>query len=231
VALGAVSFARSAATGEGWPLAVGSLFFGAALLTKNEAAVFAVAAGVAYLVALAPLPRRYAPLGLAFVGMAVVVLPWRLFLAVHELKDLPEGSASAFNPGYLADHTDRVKPAASALWQEATSAAWGYLLPLAGAGLALALLAQRFAIASFAFVWAGLSFLGLVLVYWSSRQPLGDYLHFSANRIVVPFVVGSTALAALLAGEALAGRSDTAPKAEAVPKRRRPGASELLERT
>jgi hypothetical protein len=232
VALGTVSFARSLVTGEGWPLAVGALFFGAALLTKNEAAVFAVAAGVALLVALAPRRRLFTRVGLAFLGMAAVVFPWRLFLALHDLQDVPDGSASAFDPSYLSANTDRVEPAASALWQEATRGDWGYLLPLGAAGLAIALLARRFALASFAFVWAGLAFLGLVLVYWSSREPLGEYLHFSAYRVVVPFVVGSAALAALLAGEALTMWSRPAPaQAEPVAERRHPAAAELLERT
>jgi hypothetical protein len=186
------------------------------------------------LVALAPHPRRLLRAALAILGVVAIVAPWRIFLAVHDLTDLPAGSASAFDFGYLSAHTDRVEPSARALWEQATRAEWGYLLPLLVAGVVASALARRFALTAFALVWAGLSFLGLVLVYWSSAEPLDEYLRFSADRVVVSFVIGAAALAPLLAGEAwrlVLARHPAPTEAETVAERRRPAAAGLLERT
>ena len=107
-----------------------------------------------------------------------------------------------FAPTYLADHSDRVAPAASRLWHELWSGGWGQLVPLAIASVVAALIAARYRLASFALVWVALSFGGLVLIFWISVLPVELTLTWSAGRVVDTMVVGSASLALLLTGEA-----------------------------
>jgi hypothetical protein len=53
--------------------------------------------------------------------------------------------------------------------------------------------------AAFAALWTALSFGGLVVVYWISRNPVTDHLYNSSYRTVASIVVGAAALAPLLA--------------------------------
>jgi len=200
VALGLVGTGRWLASGERWPLVAGALFLGAAALTKSEGLFFALAA----LLALAPFARgRWRELALAALAVAVIVLPWRLFVAIEDLPIVEYRFGNAFSPGYLSDNSDRVEPAVRGLGGEIFSWDWGLLVPLVAASLVAAVLARRYALASFAALWTALAFLGLVLVYWISTIPIELALVWSGDRTIVTIVVGAAALAALLAGEAL----------------------------
>ncbi len=197
VAVGLVGAGRWLATGERWPLVAGTLFLGAASLTKSEGLFFALAA----LLALLPFARaRWRELGLATLAVVAIVLPWRLFVALHDLPIVEYRFRNAVSPGYLSDHSDRVSPAVHGLADEIFSSEWGLLVPLFLAALVTAALARRYALAGFAALWAVLSFLGLVLIYWISVIPIELALVWSGDRTIITLVVGSAALAALLAG-------------------------------
>jgi hypothetical protein len=199
VALGLLGAGRWLSTDERWPLVAGALFLGAAALTKGEGLFFALAA----FVALVPFAwRRWRELGAAAAAVALVVLPWRVFVAAHDLPLVEYRFRDALSPGYLSDHSDRVGPAVRGLGGEILTLDWGLLVPLVLAALLAATLARRFALAGFAAVWTGLSFAGLVLVYWISAIPIELALVWSGDRTVVTIVVGAAALAVLLAGAA-----------------------------
>jgi hypothetical protein len=200
VALGLVGLGRWLQTGERWPLAAGTLFLGAGALTKSEGAFFALAA----LLALSPVAwRRWRELGVAALAVGLILLPWRLFVAAHSLPLVEYRFRNAFSPGYLSDHADRVGPAARGLADELFSMDWGLLVPLFLLALVTAVLARRYRLAAFAALWAVLAFGGLLLIYWISVIPIDLALVWSADRTVVTIVIGTAALAPLLAGEAL----------------------------
>ncbi|HET9674275.1 MAG TPA: hypothetical protein VFP31_05635 [Gaiellaceae bacterium] len=197
VALGLVGLGRWLATAERWPLVAGTLFLGAAALTKSEGLFFALAA----LLAVAPFTwRRWRELGAATLALVAIVLPWRLFVELHGLPLVEYRFRNAFSPSYLSDHSDRVRPAADGLLDQIFTSDWGLLVPLFAAALVTAILARRYALAGFAALWAVLSFLGLVLIYWISVIPIDLALVWSGDRTVVTLVVGAGALSALLAG-------------------------------
>ena len=199
VALGLVGTGRWLQTGEGWPLVAGALFLGAGTLTKSEGALFALAA----LLALLPVAwRRWREVGLAALAVALILLPWRIFVAAHGLPLVEYRFRNALSPGYLSDHSDRVGPATRGLLDEIFSLDWGLLVPLFLVALATALLARRYRLAAFAGLWAVLAFFGLLLIYWISVIPIDLALVWSADRTIVTIVVGAAALAPLLAGEA-----------------------------
>ena len=197
VALGLLGTGRWLATGERWPLVAGTLFLGAATLTKSEGLFFAFAA---YL-ALVPFAwRRWRELAASAAAVALIVLPWRAFVAYHDLPLVEYRFRNALSPGYLADHSDRVGPAVRGLASEIFTLDWGLLVPLFVAAVGAAALARRFAVAGFAVLWSVLSFAGLVLIYWISTIPIDLALVWSGDRTVVTLVVGAAALAPLLAG-------------------------------
>jgi hypothetical protein len=197
VALGLVGIGRWLTTNETWALAAGAVFFAAATLTKSEGALFALAAFAAAL----PVARgRLRALGFAALGVGVTLLPWRLNVELRDLPLVEYDFRDAFSPSYLADHADRVGPAASGLGGEIFSLDWG-LLPLVFAvALGAAALTERRPLAAFAALWVALAFAGLVVVYWISTIPIELALVWSGDRTIVAIVVGASALAALLAG-------------------------------
>jgi len=217
VALGLVGTGRWLAGGERWPLVAGALFLGAATMTKGEGLFFALAA----LLALAPFARsRWRELAFAALAVVLIVLPWRLFVAIEDLPLVEYRFRNAFSPGYLSDNSDRVEPAVRGLGGEIFSLDWGLLAAFFAAALVAGLLARRYALAAFAALWTALAFLGLVLVYWISTIPIELALVWSGDRTIVTIVVGAAALAALLAGEALAAGK----RAEDVERRLLPAA-------
>ena len=201
VSLGLVGAGRWLATGERWPLVVGTLFLGAATLTKSEGLFFALAAFVALL----PFAwGRLRELGLSALAVGAIVLPWRVFVAVEDLPIVEYRFRNALSPTYLSDHSERVEPAVRGLGGEIFTWDWGLLALVFAAALVAAVIAGRYALAGFAALWTGLAFGGLVLVYWISTIPIELALIWSGDRTVVTVVVGAAALATLVAGEALA---------------------------
>jgi hypothetical protein len=217
VALGVVCLGRFLTLDEGWPLVPAALFLGAAMVTKSEGLLYAAAAFAAAALALAvSQPRRLPKLGLSALGAFAVLVPWRIYLAVHDLRNPEYSLSDVFHPGYLAGRTERVSPAASRLWDEVWSGGWGYLVPLALVSIAAALAARRYRLGAFALLWPAFAFGGLVVVYWISVVPIQLTLTWTADRIIDPLVIGAAALAPLLVGEAWRAATSDAP-CQAVP--------------
>lgn len=187
-----------------WALGSATLLFAAGALTKNEGALFALAALVAAAVALLADGRRNR-LGYllpAALGVAAAVIPWRLFVAAHGLHSNDFDLGRLVDPAYLAHHASRAGPAAHALLTEVSGRGWGYAALLVGLGLAAGLAVRARALVAFTATWLALSFGGLVVVYWISHTDLTWQLQTSAGRVVASLVAGGVVLAATLAGEA-----------------------------
>ncbi len=203
VALGLLGTGRWLASGERWALVAGTLFLGAATLTKSEGLFFALAA----LLALAPFAGgRRRELGVAAGAVVAIVLPWRLFVSLRDLPIVEYRFRDAVSPAYLSDHADRVGPAVRGLGGELLSGDWGLLVPLFLVAVVAAVLAGRYALAGFAVLWTALAFGGLVLVYWISTIPIDLALVWSGDRTIITVVIGAAALAPLLAGAAWSTR-------------------------
>jgi hypothetical protein len=195
VALGIAALARWVAANERWALVCSALFLAAATLTKSEGALFALAA---FLAALPAARGRLGPLLWAALAVVLVLLPWRVFIAVHDLPVADYDLANLVDPGYLSDNADRVRPAADGLLKEIFSGDWGLLVPLVFVGLASAVLARQYALAAYTAVWVALSFLGLLAIYWISVVPVELQHVWTADRTIVTIVVGAAALVPLL---------------------------------
>jgi hypothetical protein len=197
VALGVVALARTLADGDDTLLPVAAVMLGAATLTKPEGLLFAIAALVPFVL----ITRTRASL-LTAGAVVLILLPWRLFVAAHGLRNPEYTFGDALNPAYLSDHSDRVRPALTGVWHQVWSSGWGWLVPLALIAFVGALAARRWRLAGFAAAWALLSFSGIVLVFWISVVPVELTLKWAAYRTVASLVIGAAALAPLLAGEA-----------------------------
>jgi len=197
VALGVVALARAVLDDGTGLLPVAAIMLGAATLTKPEGLLFAAAALIAFVL----IARTRASL-LTAAAVALILLPWRIFVAVHGLKNPEYSFGDALNPTYLSHHSERVRPAFTGVWHQVWSSGWGWLVPLALVAFAGALLARRWRLTAFAGAWALLSFGGIVLVFWISVVPIELTLKWAAYRTVASLVIGAAALAPLLAGEA-----------------------------
>jgi hypothetical protein len=137
----------------------------------------------------------------AWAGLGLAVLPWRLWLAAHDLSsDLPV--AKGLDPGYLADRADRVGPSLRALRHEIFDPGqWMLLVPIAAAIALLVLLSRGARRVSAFYVLSGtLVFASLVWAYWISPYELGWHLRTSADRVVaVLFFIAVAALAQVAA--------------------------------
>jgi hypothetical protein len=197
VALGVVTIARTLLEDDVSLLPVAAVMLGAATLTKPEGLLFAAAALVPF-VAIARTRSALLTAG----AVALILLPWRIFVATHHLRNPEYSFGDALSPSYLSDHSGRVRPAVAGVWHQVWSSGWAWLVPLALVAFAAALLAQRWRLAGFAAAWALLSFGGIVLVFWISVVPVELTLEWAAYRTVASLVIGAAALAPLLAGEA-----------------------------
>src|SRR5207302_1078852 len=84
-AVGIAAAGRWLITGERWALAVAALCFGGALLTKNEGALFVVAAFLGLFLVAA---GRRRVLLLAAAADLLLLLPWRIYVRIHDLHDI-----------------------------------------------------------------------------------------------------------------------------------------------
>ena len=196
VAAGLLAAARWVDDGDPRVLALATLFFAAAALTKNEGLIFAGAAYLGLLLA----TRRWRVLVVSALGVEVALAPWQIWLRVNHVHSDTLLGLHAFEI-----HHPGIGPLAfKALLQQAFSVdAWPLLLPLFLLGVAVAA-GSRLAV--FSYTWLIVSLLGLSWIYLVSKLEWSNYFAFSGSRVVDSVVVGATALTPLLATEAL-GRS------------------------
>jgi hypothetical protein len=181
-------------------LALAALLLAAAANTKNEglvAAAAALAAALAVVVvsssgAARGRIRAAVPVVVAGVGVAVTVLPWRLWLAAQDIAgDMPIGQG--LDPSYLSSRTERVRPALNALVTAMTDqGVWSGFLPLAiGVVLAGLLTAGYRRLAAFYGIAGVLIFASLIWAYWISPHDLTWHLNTSVTRVIDGLLVAS----------------------------------------
>jgi hypothetical protein len=173
------------------------LFLAAAALTKDEGGLFAAAAIAGLLLAAAG--RRLQVLAAAAAG-ACVLLPWRVFVAVHDFSTSDFSLWNSFDPGWLAGHVGRAPGAANALVRHALYVErYGLLVPLGVVGILAAVAMRAWSLTIYVTTFAVVSLLGLVWVYVVSAKPLAFYLSQTQDRITASIVLACAAVAPLLA--------------------------------
>jgi hypothetical protein len=201
-AAGLAALARWLRTRERFLLALATLLFAAAALTKNEALLFV---GAAYVAALATDLRRWRPLVASAVVVELALLPWQIYGKLEGIH-----SDSAISAGVRLDnvHPGVIPIAFRRLVEESFSVRhWALLGPLFLLALAVAAL-RRSPLALFASVWALLSLCALTWIYVASPNEYSQYLDSSADRVVSTLVLGAAALVPGLVGRGHYASSD-----------------------
>jgi hypothetical protein len=202
--IGALAVGQWLEDGRPSDLALGCVMLAGAAGTKNEGAVGAL---IVLVVAVAVhLPsrdwRRAGVAAGALVAVAVVaVLPWRLWLASHNVESTtPLGQG--LSPSFLISHADRAWPSFNSVYGVLVGGDPAQLVM----PFALALLVVRWRqmprVTAFYLAAGVLYLLSLVWAYWVSPLPLSFVVATSVTRIY--FGVMFLAVAAILQ---LAGRA------------------------
>lgn len=207
-ALGVAALAGWLRAREAWLLPTAIVFLAAAALTKSEGMMFSLAAFTSALGLLAVADRaRLRPLLLGLAAFVAAMVPWRLYVAAKGLRPQDYELSNLLDPSYLADASDRLRPAATELLdQMAQTNNWGLLLPLAACAFVTALLRARYDVAIFGAIWLVLSFSGLMLIYWISELALDDNLFNTSYRTIATLLLGAGLLVPPLVGELGSGR-------------------------
>ncbi len=186
-------------TNERWALALATFCFAGALLTKNEGSLFVLAVFLGLFVAV---HARWRPLVVAGAVDLLLLLPWRIYVHSHHLRDINYSIGDSFDYEHVHGRLG-VGPIAfrTLAGQMVDPQQWGLLVGIFAALLAAALLVGLRALPLFALVWTILAWLGLSWIYVISHLEYSSYLDSTKERIVASIVVGSTALVPLLAAE------------------------------
>jgi len=179
-------------------LALATLFFAAAVLTKNEGLIFVGAGYLGLLLA----THRWRPLVASVLAVELLLAPWQIWLRVHRIH-----SDTLLGLHVFEIHHPGIGPLAlEALLREAFARdVWTLLLPLFLAGVVVASAAGA-RIAIFSSVWLFVSLVGLAWIYLVSKVEWSNYFSFSGSRVVDSVVIGAAVLTPLLAAEALGRR-------------------------
>jgi hypothetical protein len=201
--VGVAAIGRWASTNERWSLAIATLCFGGALLTKNEGSlvVFAVFLGL-----LVVARTRWRVLAAAAAVDVSLVVPWRIYVGVHHLHDINYSLLDSFDYGHIHSRAGVGPIAFRTLGEQMVDPGqWGLLVPIAAAVVVVALATGPRTLPLFALVWTLVSWLGLSWIYVVSHYEYSYYLDSTKERVVASIVVGLTALTPLIAAEAWTG--------------------------
>jgi hypothetical protein len=180
-------------------LALATLFFAAAAVTKNEGLLFAASAYVP-LLAVAAGRRRVVAVSAAIV--VLVYAPWRAYTAVYGLEAPDYDLSSSFDLPLVAGRLDRAPVAAAELLEQSLAPQRFSLLLVLGLGamaLALGPGARRLGVLAAGFTL--LSLAGLTWIYVISPYDVTFYLSTNSRRVVMSLVLGVATLSPLLIEE------------------------------
>ena len=193
-------------------LYLGAMLAGGALATKQEGIVLVSALFVVVAVALAlrrstRTARRF---GLVAAGVALSVVPWQWWVRSHHLHD----ADIAPSAGRMVRQVHTVPAIVHRVGAELVWLRWPGMVVIAVLVSVLLIVRQRDPIAIGYLLVLALSIVGVVVVYWNARIPVGGLLTQSVERVVAAPVLLSVAMLPLLisnsfdAGSLRSGRSD-----------------------
>ncbi|TML28019.1 MAG: hypothetical protein E6G26_07405 [Actinobacteria bacterium] len=196
-AVGVAAAGRWLVTDERWSLAVATLCFAGALLLKNEGTLF-VAAAFAGL--FAATYRRWRPLAVAAAIDVLLLLPWKLYVRAHDLRDINYSLTDTFDVHHISGRLGVGPIAFRTLGREMLDPRqWGLLVPVFVVCLGFAAARGARPLALFGGVTVLLSWLGLSWIYVVSHFEYSSYLDSTKSRVVASVVLGAAVLIPLLA--------------------------------
>ena len=199
-AVGFAAAGRWLVTDERWALSVAALCFAGTLLTKNEGTLFVVAAFLGLLVAA---HRRWRPVVVAAAVDVAVLLPWKVYIRIHDLHDINYSLTDSFDVHHVGDRLGVGPIAFRTLGREMIDPRqWGLLMPLFVVLVVVVALTGARALAVYGAVSALLAWLGLSWIYIVSHYEYSSYLSSTKERVVASLVLAAAALTPLLAAEA-----------------------------
>jgi hypothetical protein len=200
--VGVAAAGRWLITSERWALALAAFCFAGTLLTKNEGSLFVLAVVLGLLAAA---HTRWRALAVAAAVDVLLLLPWRIYVHAHDLRDINYSFGDSFDYEHLHGRLG-VGPIAfrTLAGQMFDPANWGLLMPLFVILLVAAALTGLRALPIFALVWTMVAWLGLSWIYVISHFEYSSYLDSTKERVIASIVVGSAALVPLLAAESWA---------------------------
>ena len=201
-AVGVAAAGRWLLTNERWSLSVAALCFAGALLTKNEGSLFVAAAFIGLAAAAY---RRWRALAVAAAVDILVLLPWKVYVRVHDVHDINYSLGDTFDWNHVSGRLGVSRIAFRTLGDQMIDPRhWGLLAPIFVLLLLLAAMTGARQLSLFGAVWTLLSWLGLSWIYVISHFEYSSYLSSTKERVVATLVLGAAALAPVLAAEAWA---------------------------
>jgi hypothetical protein len=201
--VGVAATGRWVGTNERWSLAIATLCFGGALLTKNEGALVVLAVFLGLFVVAR---QRWRALAVAAAVDVALVVPWRIYVGIHHLHDINYSFLNSFDYGHIHGRAGVGPIAFRTLGgQMIDPGQWGLLVPIAAAIVVVALVTGPRTLPLFAIIWTVVAWLGLSWIYVISHYEYSYYLDSTKERVVASIVVGLTALTPLMAAEAWTG--------------------------
>jgi hypothetical protein len=201
--VGVAAIGRWTMTNERWSLAIATLFFGGTIMTKNEGALVVLAVFLALLVVAR---QRWRTLAVAAAVDVALIVPWRIYVAVHHLHDINYSFLNSFDYDHVHGRAGVGPIAFRTLGNQMIDPGqWGLLVPIAASVVLVALVTGPRTLPLFAVIWTFVSWLGLSWIYVISRYEYSYYLDSTKERVVASIVVGLAALTPLIAAEAWTG--------------------------
>ncbi|MDX6401824.1 MAG: hypothetical protein QOF27_2430 [Gaiellaceae bacterium] len=197
--VGVAAAGRWLLTSERWALAIATFCFAGALLMKNEGSLFVLAVFVGLVVVA---HRRWRALAVAAAGDVALLLPWRIYVRAHHLRDINYSLGDSFDYDHLHGRLG-VGPIAfrTLAGQMLDPRQWGLILPLFAVLVLVAFFTGSRALPLFGLVWTVLAWVGLSWIYVISRFEYSSYLDSTKERVIASVVLGSAALVPLLAAD------------------------------
>jgi hypothetical protein len=198
--------ARWLSTRDPGLLVVAAVLAAGAAATKVEGTAFVIAlfAALALVVARGRRSAALAPAAAAAGALAVGVVPWRIWLAIHDVP-VQASTTRLTRLTFLSANLTRVPEASGyLLWKMVDPRAWLLVIPLFAAACVVARRRGDRLLLAFVLGAAALALAGLVLAYWSTTLGLHYQLATSGRRVVTGVVFFCAATTPLLA--ATAGR-------------------------
>jgi 4-amino-4-deoxy-L-arabinose transferase-like glycosyltransferase len=195
-------------------LALAAVLGAGVAATKVEGIAF-VAGLFAVLAVLGALHARrdaQPPLVAGLAAFVLGVLPWRLWLAAHDVEN-QASVGRVTDVGTLVDDVGRVPRSLAVLAGELLDPRrWLLLVPFAASAAVLAARGGRRAEAVFVAAVVAVGLAGLALAYWTTPFDLQTHLDRSARRVVTGLVFFAAAVTPFLLGDARdAERDDDYP--------------------
>jgi hypothetical protein len=224
LALFLVAGAGWLATGSGFHLLLAFAFAATALATKTEGLPqLLLVLAVVSVLAVRARPRRVAALWASTAAAFATFVPWLVWRAANGIEGRVPLS-DALDPGYLADRTGRIGPAAEALAGHlADPTEWLVVVPLALAlSVAAAVRARNAAWLGPALVIAA-GFVFWIWAYWADGDEIRFVLATSSYRVVDALALTAGLAVPVLAERLLRDVSANATAARPVGSDGRPG--------